>query len=264
MRRILQIGVLVSLLAPAANAYCTTSGQPATVMLASQILEIQDDAAYKAGQDVWVPAGVKADAQIHTWLVWSSQPGGQNCLVTFEGVRNDNCGPRVEIQFEQRTPYNAGISAADMPGGSTAYPYSCTVELIFHIYDMTPIPNPDLKLPPLVDPGFNFYTLVDLRVTGEHYVNPGGVGTVPIGVSRQGCPQAQAGDHFPAYMLEGPGCPGANAQINAAGSRTAKIASPTGAFIRAATRAKLSNTLAQMAANTRTLNGRPVIRQQQR
>ena len=264
MRHILRIGVLVSLLAPAANAYCTTTGQPATVLLASHVLEIQDDAAYRAGQDVWVPAAVKADSQIHTWLVWSSQPGGQNCSVTFEGVRNDNCGPRVDVQFEQRTPYNAGIGVSDMPGGSTSYPYSCTVELIFHIYDMTPIPNPDPTQPPLVDPGFNFYMLVDLRVTGEHYVNPGGVGTVPIGVSRQGCPQAQAGDQFPAYMLEGPGCAGTNVGISSTGIRTAKAAPHTGTSLRAASRAKLSSTLAKMATNTRTLNGRPVIRQQQR
>ncbi len=288
-------------LAPAASAYCTTSGQPGMVALASHVLEIQDDTAYRAGRDVWVTAGVKADAQLFAWLVWSSRPTGQGCVVTFEGRRNDTCAARVDIQFEQRTAYNVGFSASDVPpGGASTYPYFCSTELMFHIFDSGEfVPNPrydpaDPASPQyIVDPGFDFYSVVGLNVTGEHYVNPGGVGTVPIGVSRNGCPQAQPGDEFPAYMLEGPGCPAAT--VGRTGSTTTSSSGtswqattqlttqswgaqaqqfsaarvvrqgqsqPTAATIRAASKAKLDSALARIAENTRTQNGRPVVRKQ--
>lgn len=303
MRHIFQLAGLLLALMPSLKAYCTVSGQPGVVNLASHVLEIQDDAAYKAGRDAWVPAGVKADSQLFAWLAWSSFPTGQGCEVTFTGVRNDYCGPRVDIQFEQRTAYNVGIAASDMPGASTSYPYRCSVELMFHAMDrnerfLNPRydPNDPTTGPQyLPDPGFDFFILVSLNVTGEHYVNPGGVGTVPIGVNRDGCPQAQPGDEFPAYMLEGPGCAGngnvrtnsvsvssisgsaMNWQTMTALASTTRVGTAvqsvakgtpsaaanerqTAASIRAASKAKLSAMLTKVAAQTTRQNGRPVFK----
>ena len=303
MRLLVMASTLVALAAPAASAFCTTSGQPGSVALASHVLEIQDDAAYRVGRDVWVTAGVKADAQLFAWLVWSGRPTGQGCVVTFEGRRNDTCATRLDIQFEQRTAYNVGFSASDIPpGGNSVYPYSCSAEVMFHIFDSGEFapnprydPNDPLSQQYIVDPGFDFYTVVGLTVTGEHYVNPGGVGTVPIGVSRNGCPQAQPGDEFPAYMLEGPGCaaPGGRTNSSSAGTTSSLTGSwqaatqlttqswgaqaqrfsaarvvrrgqqqPTAQTIRAASKAKLDSALARISDNTRTQNGRPIVRMQ--
>ena len=304
MRTLLMVSTLMAFAAVGASAFCTTSGQPNIVALASHVLEIQDDAAYRAGRNVWVTGGVKADAQIFAWLVWSNRPTGQGCVVTFTGRRNDTCGIRVDVQFEQKTAYNVGFAASDIPpGGNSLYPYSCSTEVEFHIFDSGQfVPNPtyDPNGPSgpqfIVDPGFTFFSVVELTVTGEQYVNPGGVGTVPIGVSRSGCPQAQPGDEFPAYMLQGPGCALQGAGINSSSSVTTSSAQsgswqsaaqlrtqswgpqaqqfsasrvvqrkqqqPTAQTISAASQAKLNSALAGIANNTRIHNGRPVVRKQ--
>ena len=303
MRLFVMVSTLVAIVAPESSAFCTTSGQPGSVALASHVLEIQDDAAYRAGRDVWVTAGVKADAQLLAWLVWSSRPTGQGCVVTFEGRRNDTCAARLDIQFEQRTAYNVGFSASDVPsGGTSPYPYSCSAEVMFHIFDSGEfVPNPrydpndPFSQQYIVDPGFDFYSAVGLNVTGQHYVNPGGVGTVPIGVSRNGCPEAKPGDEFPAYMLQGPGCPAPGGRTTSSSSGPARSTSgswqaatqltaqswgvqgqhfsaariirqgqqqPTAQTIRAASKAKLESALLRIADNTRTRNGRPVVQQQ--
>ncbi len=222
--RCVLLTVLFGALAPDLRAYCTTSGQPAAVTLASHVYEVKDDDAYKQGRDVWVPAGVKADSQLFIWLVWSHRTTGQGCIVVLKQRRNDHCGSRLDIQFEQRTSYNAGFAASDTPGPLTNYPFSCSTELVFHIHDSGEwIPNPAWDpLDPasaryIVDPGFYFYTLVQLNTTGERYVNPGGVPSVPDGVTRNGeCPVAQPDDEFPAFMLSGPGCSGPNVRGNSA------------------------------------------------
>ena len=214
MREIATLSVWAALWAPAAGAWCTSAGHPGNVLLQTQVLEIQDDSAYTAGADVWVPAGVKADSLIYAWLVWNNKITGQGCKVTFEGTRNDLCDGRVSIEFQQPTAYNVGFAATDVPGNATAYPWRCTVELMFHVFDMTefvrnPMWDPDDPMSPewLPDPGFDLFTLVEVRVTGQRYVNPGGVPSVPPGVTRNGnCPEPQADDAFPAYMLTGPGC----------------------------------------------------------
>lgn len=295
MRRLVLILSLAGVIGQTAQAFCTTSGQPGTVLLASHMFQVQDDAAYKAGRDVWVDAGYKADAQVLAWLIWSSFPTGQGCVLEFVGITRDGCAGRVDVQFEQRTAYNVGIAVTDTAAASR-YPYTCSLDLLFHIYDANGIPNPrydpadPMSGPPfLPDPGFNFSSSVRLDVTGEHYINPGGVSLVPPGVLRNGCPQRTAADaDLPDYMFTGPGCAGpsggrtnsvapntttsgggpvaqraavASAQGNA--PRVGQGQTQTAASIRAASRAKLSNTLAQMAANTRTQNGRPTVRRQQ-
>lgn len=211
-------------LAPSAHAYCTTAGHPGTVTLASHVLEILDDDAYKQGRNVWIPGAVKADSQLFAWLVWTDRVTGQGCVVTLKARQNDYCGPRLDIQFEQRTAYNVGFVATDNPGASTTYPYSCTTELVFHIFDSGQwVPNPtydpnDPNSPQfIIDPGYDFFSLVQLNVTGEHYTNPGGMPSVPDGVTRNGeCPTAQPDDEFPAFMLTGPGCAGPNVRTNSA------------------------------------------------
>lgn len=298
--------VLIAALAPSAQAYCTTSGQPGMVMLASHVLEIMDDDAYKQGRTVWVPGGVKADSQLFAWLVWTDRVTGQGCVVTLKERRNDHCGPRLDVQFQQRTAYNVGFAASDMPGVSTAYPYRCTTELVFHIFDsgqMVPNPayDPNDPFSPqfIVDPGFDFYTLIQLDVTGEHYTNPGGMPSVPDGVTRNGeCPDAQPDDEFPAFMLTGPNCAGNIRRNSASSGATVSAASwqamtaaasktsgglavqsvqgsqsagavakgasapqrQSAASIRMASKAKLTAMLDKVAANTVKQGGRPILR----
>lgn len=194
--------------APVASGYCEMQDVPRTVRLTTRVVEIQDDAAYRAGRDVWVHAGTQADAQVHLWLVWSHWPTGRNCVVRFVGRENDLCGYRIDVQFQQRTPYNLVMTVSDSPSASPRYPLRCSLEARFHVQDITPIPNPDPSQLPYVDPGFYYSTVIELEVTGTRYANPGGVASVPPGVNRNGCPVAQPGDEFPPYMLEGPGCPG--------------------------------------------------------
>lgn len=290
-------GLLVASL-PSMNAFCTVSGQPGTVFLASRVIEMQDDEAWKRGSVVWVPMGIYNDTQVYTWLVWSHRPTGQACVARFMGVRNEHCGGRVAVQFEQRTPYNVGMALADNAAGAAIYPLACTVELIMHVYDSTPDPNPAYNpddpmcpgpaiqcQPAIIDPGFHYYVLVDLRVTGLRMAQDGGNPSTPRDVTRNGeCPLPEAGEELPAYMFQGPGCatptrmntPAGAAVVKSARPLT-KSAAPGGASataivltaqtkqaqalaaIRANATATLSRALAAVASQTTVREGRPVL-----
>jgi hypothetical protein len=184
-----------------ARAACTVSGYPRIVQLRSKVIQTLDDLAYRAGRDVWNATATQADSQIWTWLVWSTQPEGQRCRATFVGVRNDYCGSRINVQFEQRTPYNVGFVVSHVPEENPPYPFFCTVELDFHVQDMTGIPNPNPDEPPTVEPGYHYYTVIALNVTGERYTNPDGMPSTPRGVDRNGCVLPLPGDDFPSFML---------------------------------------------------------------
>ena len=266
---------LVAGCAPSASAYCTTSGQPGIVTLASHVMLIQDDTAYKAGTDLWVLGGTKADAQLFAWLVWSDWPTGQGCVVTMIARRNDTCGGRVDVQFEQRTAYNVGFSASDTGTSTTAYPYRCSLEVVFHIYDTHGIPNPrynpndpfNTEPPYIPDPGFDFWSVVQLDVTGERMATPGGVPSVPDGVTRNGeCPTAQPDDEFPAFMLTGPGCGGNSIRTNSA-STGAAVSAPamtwqtmTAAASKTASGQSVQDLQAQSAVQRSSATGRNALR----
>lgn len=287
------LAAMLMLNAPAAFGYCTVSGQPGVIPMNSRVVEMQDDEAAKQGRIVWTPVGVFSDNQIFAWLHWNNKPTGQGCVATFVGVRNDLCRGRVNTDFRQMTAYNLGVGVTDS-GGNNRYPFGCSVELIFHVYDSVPDPNPaynpndpacpDPMLiqcqPVLIDPGFDYYILVDLHVTGQRIIPQGGNPSTPPNVSSNGnCPVPEPGETLPAYMFRGPGCAGPNARNSAAAAPGGvAVTSATSAqsasavfqaagvqrqqspqALSAATNARLNVALQAIAARTQTRNGRPVI-----
>jgi hypothetical protein len=290
MKTMLLIVITLMAWTPSALAYCTVSGAPGIIPLASHVLEMQDDNAWKAGSVVWVPMGIYNDTKIHTWLVWSHRPTGRNCVASFVEYRNDTCGGRVTMQFQQPTAYNVGVAVVDSATGSVSYPVACSVELVFHVFDATADPNPgynpdDPQCPgpalvcqaTIVDPGFNYTALVDMRVTGQRVVQEGGNPSTPPDVSRDGnCPLPEPGETLPAYMFRGPGCAarmgmsGNLGVVSALAARRPHTVSGIKAsvaaqqakalqFIRDNAAKSLSTTLLDAAKRTRTKNGKPLV-----
>ena len=269
MKRLLALLIGIGGLGLPARAACTVSGAPGVITLNSRVVLTQDNDLWKQGVVQWDVTAEQNDTQAYTWLQWSMWPTGQGCTVSFLGYSNDTCAGRVQVQFQQSSPYNSGVVATDTAQGNATYPLACSVQINFHIFDQNGNPNPcydptipdpsnPCSHPTIVDPGFDFSASVQLNVSAVQMILQGGNPGTPPGVTQNGnCPLPEANEIYPAYMFTGPGCapPPVNSQTNSQNpdvmpspSAMIVVANGAGTATRVTLTAIVTNTQARRAA----------------